>query len=97
MPEGTPPATRVRLRVEALSTIDHALVLGVPSLDPERGPILRPGLGRPLILTTLEPAEAMRLLAAGRRGTTLLVSMLLAAGAVATALGLVLGLVDALP
>jgi hypothetical protein len=85
---GTDPATPVRLRVEHLSTIDHALVLGVPGMDPERGPILRPGLGRPLVLTTLEPAEAMRLLAAGRRGATIVIAALLAGGLVAVVVGL---------
>jgi len=89
VPDGTDPATPVRLRVEHLSTIDHALALGVPGMDPERGPILRPGLGRPLVLTTLEPAEAMRLLAAGRRGAVLAISALLAGGLVAVGGGLV--------
>ncbi len=88
VPPGTDPATPVRLSVEHLSTIDHALVLGVPGIDPERGPILRPGLGRPLVLTTLEPAEAMRLLAAGRRGTTIAISALLVGGLVAIGGGL---------
>ena len=38
VPAGTPPSTPVRLRVEFLSTIDHALVLGVPTCDPPRAP-----------------------------------------------------------
>ncbi|MHB8892747.1 MAG: hypothetical protein ACYC65_11965 [Candidatus Limnocylindrales bacterium] len=88
VPPGTDPATPVRLRVEHVSSIDHALVLGVPSVDPERGPMLRPGLGRPLVLTTLEPAEAMRLLAAGRRGATIAISVLLAGGLVTLVGGL---------
>lgn len=95
VPPGTDPATPVRVRVEQVSSIDHALVLGVPSTDPERGPILRPGLGRPLVLTTLEPAEAMRLLAAGRRGATLAISGLLAGGLVAVGAGLLWAIVDA--
>jgi hypothetical protein len=89
LPGETDPATPVRVRVQHLSTIDHALVLGVPTVDPERGPILRPGLGRPLVLTTLEPAEAMRLLAAGRRGATIAISALLATGLVAVGGGVV--------
>jgi hypothetical protein len=88
VPAGTDPATPVRLRVQHLSTIDHALVLGVPGIDPDLGPILRPGLGRPLVLTTLEPAEAMRLLATGRRGTTIAISALLVGGLVAVGVGL---------
>jgi len=95
MPEGTAPATPARLRVQQLSTIDHALVLGVPGIDPDRGPILRPGLGRPLVLTTLEPAEAMRLLASGRRGATIVISALLVGGLVAVGGGLVLAIASA--
>lgn len=95
VPPGTDPATPVRVRVEHVSSIDHALVLGVPSIDPERGPILRPGLGRPLLLTTLEPAEAMRLLAGGRRDATIVISALLAGGLVSVAAGLLWAVVDA--
>jgi hypothetical protein len=95
LPEGTPPDTPARYGVELLSTVDHALVLGVPVIDAERGPIMRPGLGRPLILTTLEPAEAMRMLAVGRQGTVRAVTALMAAGAVAVVLGVAWGLVDA--
>lgn len=96
VPEGMPAGTPVRLRVEQLSSVDHALALGVPSLDPSRGPILRPGMGRPLILTNLERSEALRLLAAGRRGTARAASTLLAAGVVLVGLGLAWGAIDAL-
>ncbi len=96
VPEGTSPATPVRLRVEQLSSVDHALVLGVPVRDPGRGPMLRPGLGRPLILTNLERDEALRLLAAGRRGTARLASALLAGGLGLVGLGIAWGVVDAL-
>ena len=96
LPAGTAPETPARLRVEILSTVDHALVLGVPVNDPELGPVLRPGLGRPLILTTLEPAEAMRMLAAGRQGTTRVVSVLVAAGVVAVVAGIAWGVIDAI-
>jgi hypothetical protein len=95
VPPGTDPATPVRLRVELLSSVDHALVLGVPWLDPERGPVLRPGLGRPLILTTLEPAEAMRLLASDHRSTTRGAALLLAGGLVAALVGAAWALVSA--
>ena len=87
VPEGTDPATPARLRVDLLSSVDHALVLGVPGLDPVRGPMLRPGLGRPLILTTLEPAEAMRVLAADHRTATRGAALLLAGGLAATLAG----------
>ncbi len=96
VPEGTPPATPARLRVELLSTVDHALALGVPSTDPVRGPILRAGLGRPLILTTMEPADAMRVLAEGHRGTTRAAAALLAAGVAGVGAGLAWALIGGL-
>ncbi len=96
VPEGTPPGTPVRLRIELLSSVEHALVLGVPVVDPARGPILRPGFGRPLILTTLERDEAMRLLAAGRQQAAVLATGLLAAGVALGILGIAWGVVDAL-
>jgi hypothetical protein len=96
LPPDTPPATPVRLQVEQVSTVDHALVLGLPVLDPERGPIMRAGFGRPLILTTLEPTEAMRLLALGRRGRTQAASLLLALGAAMLVTGVAWLVVDAL-
>ena len=96
VPEGTDPGTPARLRLDLVTSVDHALVLGVPSLDPVRGPILRPGLNRPLILTNLEAAEAMRLLADGRQGRTRAISLLLGGGVAAVLGGLVWALVDAL-
>ncbi len=88
LPEGTPPNTPARLRVELVSTVDHALALGVPTLGPDGQPILRAGLGRPLILTTLEPGEAMRLLAADHRTSTRAGALMMAGGLVAAAVGL---------
>ena len=96
IPAGTLTTTPVRLRLEVLSAVDHARVLGVPVTDPELGPVLRPGLGHPLILTTLEPDEAMRLLAHGRQTTMRIVAALMGAGVVVIAVGVVWGVVDAL-
>ena len=96
VPDGTDPATPARLRIDLLSSVDHAMVLGVPGMDPERGAILRPGLGRPLILTNLEPKEAIRLLAEGRRGTTKAISALLGVGAALVLAGIAWAVVDAL-
>jgi hypothetical protein len=95
VPEGTDPATPARLRVDLLSSVDHALVLGVPTMDPVRGPIIRPGLGRPLILTTLEPAEAMRVLAADHRTATRGAAILLAGGLGAVLVGVAWAVVAA--
>ena len=96
VPADLPPETPVRLRVEQLSSVEHALALGVPTIDRERGPMLRPGIGRPLILTNLERAEAMRLLAADHRPATVLASALLALGVGLIAVAVAWGLVDAL-
>jgi hypothetical protein len=95
-PAGTPPETPARLRLDLLTSVDHALVLGVPTVDPQRGPILAPGLGRPLVLTNLEAKEAMRLLADGRQGTTRAISLLLGGGTAAILAGVAWGVVDAL-
>jgi len=58
--------------------------------------VMRPGLGRPLILTTLEPAEAMRLLAKGRQGATRVITVLLGGGLLAIATGVGWAVVDAI-
>lgn len=61
------PDTQVRAIVEQLSSVDHATVLGVPipGLVDGDPPRISAGLGRPLIVTTLAPDEAMRVLAQG--------------------------------
>jgi hypothetical protein len=66
-PDEMTPETRVRAIVEQLSSVDHATVLGVPVAGPGVGdqPRLGAGLGRPLVVTTLAPDEAMRVLAGG--------------------------------
>jgi len=80
VPAGTPIETPVRLRIEQVSSIEHAIVLGVPSVDAAGEPRLSAGLGRPLVLTTLEPDEAMRLLTAGSARRPVVAAGLLVAG-----------------
>jgi hypothetical protein len=65
VPAGTPADAQVRLRVEQVSSVEHAIVLGVPNTDASGEARLSAGLGRPLVLTTLEPEEAMRVLTEG--------------------------------
>jgi hypothetical protein len=96
VPADLPPSTPVRLRIQQLSSVDHAFALGVPVVDPARGPMLRAGLRRPLILTNLERDEALRLLAGGRRALAGATSVLLAAGIALVVLGVAWGLADAL-
>jgi hypothetical protein len=90
-----PRDTPVRLRIEQLSSVDHAFACGMPVLDDAGGALLRPGLRRPLIVSTLEGPEAMRLLAVDHRRTTRAVAVLLASGLAALALGAAWWVVDA--
>jgi hypothetical protein len=85
VPPGTPSDAPVRLLVEQVSSIEHAVVLGVPGLDGAGRLQLSAGLGRPLVLTTLEPDEAMRVLAQGHAHRPMIAAACLAVG-----LGLVL-------
>ena len=98
VPEGTPPSTPARLRVEQVSSVEHAIVLGVPVTDPGMPGAVRltAGMGRPLILTTLERDEAMRVLAGGRTRQPLLVAAAaLAGGLVLLTVGLAWALLGA--
>jgi hypothetical protein len=83
------PDTPVRLRIEQISTLDHATAAGVPRLGTDGSVVIGPGLGRPLLLTTLELDEAMRVLAGDRRPQLLLAAGLLVAAPVVVILGLV--------
>jgi len=95
VPAGTDPLTPVRLRVEQVSSVEHAIVLGVPSLDAAGEPRMSAGLGRPLILTTLEPDEAMRVLAGGERRRPLIAAACMVGGLVLIAAAAVLAVVGA--
>jgi hypothetical protein len=87
-PAGTPGETPVRARIEQISSVEHAIVIGYPvagevAEGAADGPaaLLTAGRGRPLILTVLEPDEAMRILAGGDAGRTRIAAGLLGAGA----------------
>jgi hypothetical protein len=82
-PEALAPEAPVRAVIEQVSSVEHAVVLGVPvagAADGD-GPRLTAGLGRPLILTTLEPDEAMRILAGGSARPRLVAACFIAGGA----------------
>lgn len=98
VPEGTPLATPVRLRVEQVSSVEHAIVLGVPRSDTARpgGVTMTAGMGRPLILSTLERDEAMRVLADGERARPLAAALTLAGGLVLLTIGLAWALLSAI-
>jgi hypothetical protein len=87
VPEGTPPDTTVRMLIEQVSSIDHALVMGVPQAGVD---------GRPLVLTTLAPDEAMRVLAGDRSRRLLAAAISLAGGFVLITIGIVWLVVDAI-
>lgn len=96
VPAGTPPATPLRLRIEQVSSVEHAIVAGVPVADPSSGTIrMTAGLGRPLILTTLERDEAMRVLTADAPRRPVLAVVALAFGVLSLAVGLLWALAAA--
>jgi hypothetical protein len=103
-PAGTSGETPVRVRIEQVSSVEHAIVIGYPvatdaaASSPADGPaaVLTAGRGRPLILTVLEPDEAMRILAGGDAGRTRFAAGLLGAGAILLGGAIVWGLVSAL-
>jgi hypothetical protein len=78
---GIDPAAEARMEVGYVSTVDHAAVLGVPQQGPDGQLVIGPGLGRPLIVSILEDAEAMRVLAGGATGRSrVAIAALVAAG-----------------
>jgi hypothetical protein len=98
-PEGISADTPVRARIEQISSVEHAIVVGYPvaiagavaavdeagtsgASGPRVVARMTSGRGRPLILTVLEPDEAMRILAGGDADRTRLAAGLLGAGAI---------------
>jgi hypothetical protein len=88
----TDPQTPARLVVEQVSAVEHASVAGVPSQLADGTPAMSSGLGRPLIVTTLELPEALRLLGTGRRATALLTAVLIVVGVMLIGVGLLLAI-----
>jgi hypothetical protein len=96
VPDGTAPDAPARLRIEQVSSVEHAIVVGVPMLDRAGTPTMSAGLGRPLILTTLERPEAMRILARGESRRPALALASLAGGLVLVGAGLAWALIGAI-
>lgn len=89
-PAGTPESTPLRLRIEQVSSVEHAIVAGVPVADPSDGTVrMTAGLGRPLILTTLERDEAMRVLAGDTPRRPLYAVIAMVVGAISLTVGIV--------
>jgi len=85
---GLPSGAAVRLRIEQLSSVEHATVLGVPVAAPDGRVVITSGTGRPLVVCTLERDEAMRILAEGRRARPLAAAVTLGGGLLGLAVGL---------
>lgn len=96
VPQGTPPDAPVRVRIDQVSAVEHAVVLGIPE-NGAGGVGLRPAPGRPLVLTTLERPEAMRILADGRQALIRIAVGLFAIGASFVAFGLVAAVLSLAP
>lgn len=94
-PAGLDPDTPVRVTIETVSSVEHGIVLGVPARASDGRVVIGPGLGRPLVLTTLEPDEAMRVLTGGASGRSRLAVACLVAGGVLIGAAALWWLVDA--
>jgi hypothetical protein len=81
LPTEVPRDTPTRVTIEQVSSVEHAIVLGLPVVDGAGQPRMTAGLGRPLILTTLEIPEAMRILTGGAILRARIASGFLVAGA----------------
>jgi hypothetical protein len=88
LPAGTAPETPIRLRIEQVSSVEHATVIGILVAGPDGEPRITRGMGRPLVVCTLERDDAMRVLAEGRRGRAVAASILLVAGPATVSIGL---------
>jgi len=96
VPAGTDPGAQVRLRVEQVSSVEHAVVAGVPRVDGEGRATMSSGLGRPLVLATMDRPDALRVLAEGRPVQPILLAVTMLAGISLVAIGLAWALVAAL-
>jgi len=83
-----PPTTPVRVRIDLISSVEHATVVGVPMGSSDGIVRMTGGQGGPLILSTLEQADAMRVLAGGSRRRTLVAALGIAGGLVLVTIGL---------
>lgn len=88
------PDGDARMTVEQVSSVEHATVLGVPTRRPDGTTVIGPGMGRPLILTTLERDEAMRVLTGGAMQRSRVAIVCLAVGGALLAAAVVWWLIE---
>jgi hypothetical protein len=67
LPRNLTAGSAARLTIRQLSAVEHATACGVPTMR-DGEPTLTAGLGRPLIVTSLDQNAAMRVLAGDQRG-----------------------------
>lgn len=84
------------LTVEQVSSVEHAAVLGVPRRGADGRAVIGPGMGRPLVITTLEQDEAMRVLTGGATGRSRAALAGIAIGASLLAVAVAWWLMDSL-
>ncbi len=89
-----PPATPVRLWVDQVSSVEHAIVLGVPLRNGHGQVRLTGTAARPLVLTTLEVPEAMRVLGGGDPARPRLAAALLVLGGALLTVGVLWAIVQ---
>jgi hypothetical protein len=94
VPSGTDPATPMRLRIEQVSTVEHATVVGTPRSGDDGQPRMTAGNGRPLVLATVDLADALRILSEGRPRRSVAIAVTLVTGLVLTAIGVVWAGID---
>ena len=95
-PASIPADADVTHTVEQVSSVEHASVAGVPRRGSDGKPVIGAGLGRPLLLTTLEHDEAMRILTGGATGRARIAIACMVAGAVLLGGATIWFIVDAL-
>jgi hypothetical protein len=88
---GAKPRAPARLVIEQVSAVEHAYVAGIPTLAGGGEVVMTAGRNRPLIVTTLDIDDAMRLLGAGgQRRRALALTAVLIAGLFVVVAGTVL-------
>lgn len=90
-PASLPPDAPALVTIDQVSSVEHARVLGWPILGPNGRATMTAGEDRPLILSTLETADAMRVLAGGERLRPRLAAAAFVVGGILLALGLLVG------